>query len=102
MSLKALIKTNYQYFLIPLTYLAVWVTSTINYLYCGMPKQIIKTTILAALIWLIFIMLIPVYIDELLGWKFINSVIFFWVYLYFISIPVSIYLIKNQKQNNIL
>jgi hypothetical protein len=84
-----------------LTYLAVWLASTINYLYCGMPLKIIKTTIISAFIWLVFMILIPVYVDELLGWKFVNSIVFFWSSIYIISIPVSIYLIKEQKRNNL-
>lgn len=99
--MKTLIRTNYQYYLIPLTYLAVWLASAINYLYCGKPLKLIKTTIIAALIWLFFMMLIPVYVDEFLGWNFVNSTVFYWCSTYIISIPTSIYFIKDQKKNNL-
>ena len=66
-----------------------------------MPLKIIKTTIISAFIWLVFMILIPVYVDELLCWKFVNSIVFFWSSIYIISIPVSIYLIKEQKGNNL-
>jgi hypothetical protein len=66
-----------------------------------MPLKIIKTTAIAALIWLIFMMLIPVYIGELLDWNFVNSAVFFWSSVYIISIPASIYFIKDQQRNNI-
>ena len=99
--MKTVIKTKYQYFLIPLTYFAVWIALTINYLYCGMTSKIIKTTIQAVLIWLVFMMLLPLYIEELLGWKFVNSTIFFWISTYVVSVPVSIYFINEQKRSNI-
>lgn len=99
--MKTLIKTDYQYFLIPLTYFAVWFVSSINYLYCGMPLKIIKPTAIAILIGVIFIMLIPLYVNELLEWEFVNYPIFFWIYFYVISIPASIYFIKDQQKNNI-
>ena len=100
--MKTLIKTDFQYFLIPLTYFAVWFASAINYLYCGKPLKIFKITIIAILIWVIFIMIMPLYLDELLGWHFVNSSLFYWISVYIISIPTSLYFIKDQKKNNLL
>jgi len=102
MDLKTLIKTDYQYFLLPFSYFAVWLAAAINYLHCGMPLKIIKITIVATLIWLIFIMLIPLYLDELLGWNFVNSTAFYLSSIYLVSIPTTRYLIKDQKKNDLL
>lgn len=102
MKLKTLIRTNYQYFLLPLTFLAVWLASIINYLYCGMFLKAIKITLITFSVLLIFDTVIPIYLQELLDWKFINTEVFFCTYTYLISIPTGWYIIKDQKKNNLL
>ena len=99
--MKTLIKTDYQYFLIILTYLAVWFVAAINYIYNGNLLKAFKSCILAALIMIIFIFLIPIYLERFIGIPYIYDMKFGWIYIYLVSIPASMYFIKDQKRNNL-
>ena len=97
------INPGYQYYLIPLTFVFTTVFAFINYSYVWKNhRKTIKVLIISAFLALIFYGIIPLYSDEAGFPIFGRSDYVGVVYTYLVSIPISIYLIRDQERYQLM
>lgn len=89
------IRYKYQYYLFILTFGAVGIASVINYLYWGKVLLALRNLIITFIWGAIFISIIPA---ELFS-SYTNIMENFgFIYIYLVSIPISYWLIWDQKK----
>lgn len=95
--MKYFLKPRYQYFILPLTVVFIAVIASINYTLWKENKKSIKVLISTFFLCVLFLLLIPIFIEAILN-KSIEENFFFAIYFYIVSSIVSIYIIKEQEK----
>ncbi len=95
--MKTLIKPKKQYYFIPLTFIYGCVMASINYVFWRNVNKAAITIIKGLLICIVFYLLLPALISAIFKVPNILDTNYFLLYLYLISIPSSIYFIKDQE-----
>ncbi|EYE87303.1 hypothetical protein Q428_14050 [Fervidicella metallireducens AeB] len=95
--MRNLIKPKFQYFLTPLTYVYICVIAVINYILWREPKKAIKILVIGFIFSVVFFLVKPE-LMIILGLPDILEGSIGIIYLYAISTPASIYLIKDQEK----
>lgn len=95
--MRTFIKPAKQYYLIPLTFIFSSVIAAINYILWENTNRAAITIMKGFLICIFFYLLIPGLISAIFKLpNFLDSE-YFLLYLYLVSIPSSIYFIKDQE-----
>jgi magnesium-transporting ATPase (P-type) len=96
--MRSLAQPKYLYFLIPLS--VYWVTSIAMIIYIFIRRDLkkgVKIGLLIFMMTIICFVLVPIYLDVLFKINLENSK-YYWIYFYVISVPSSIYVIKDLQK----
>ncbi len=96
--MKTLLKPKYQYLLIPLTFIYGCVISAINYILWKDVNKAGRTLLLGFGIGAVFYLFVPFLLTLLFKVPNVLETRYSLVYFYLVSIPASIYFIKEQQR----